>query len=106
MRNYNVTKKEYMDYLCVLRNNVFKILPLYEENNEYLEMYICDSINRLIYLKEIVSELDNGFWYIEICCELENLYDLISTIKHSDLRRRILYMTNLITNEINECESR
>lgn len=106
MKDYKVTKKEYVDYLLVLRNGVYKILPLYEENNEYLERYVSDSINKLIYLKEIVSELADGFWYIDLCCELESLYDLVSTIRHSELRRKVLYMTNLITAEINECESR
>ena len=106
MKDYKVTTKEYVDYLTVLRNGVYKILPLYEENNEYLETYINDSINKLIYLKEVVSELDDGFWYVDLCCELESLHDLISTIRHSELRRKVLYMTNLITSEIKECESR
>lgn len=106
MKDYKVTQKEYVDYLSVLRSGIFKILPLYEENNEYLEMYINDSINKLIYLKEIVSELDDGFWYVDLCCELESLHDLISTIRHSELRRKVLYMTNLISSEITNCESR
>lgn len=106
MRNYNITNKEYIDYLVTLRNSIFKILPLYEEKSEYLSMYISDTVDKLIYLKYIVPTLIDGYWYVETCCEIERLEHEINSIGHSELRRKVLNMTNLISSEITHCESR
>ena len=106
MRDYKITNKEYKDYLSSLRNSIFRILPLYEEKSEYLDMYINDTITKLIYLKYVIPELIDGYWYVETCCSIEELEDKIHYIQHSNLRRKILNMTNLISVEITNCESR
>lgn len=103
MNEYNVVLSDYRDYLITLKKSIFKILPLYEESNEYLLSYLNDTIEDVIYVKEIINKLPHGYWYVQT---LDNLLILKNDIQelnnHRKIKKRVLGTGSLIQQEINK----
>jgi len=99
MRNLHL--QEYIDYLEVIQDSVFKILPLYEEKNIYLEDYVSDLYYEVMHVLDIIDIMPNGAWYPTT---LTGLNFLLKTVnqenKHKIVRKKVLYMTNLIANHL------
>lgn len=106
MRNYKVVLDEYIDYLYYLRKAIFKILPLYEERNEYLIGYIDDTIEEVIYVKEIIEELPHGMWYIQTLDSLLILRDeVLKSNNKKKVKKRVFSTGNTIIQQINQVQS-
>lgn len=107
MKDYKVSINDYMDYLKILQKSIFKILPLYEESNKYIADYIEDTIDKVIYVKEIIEPLSNGSWYIEILSNLKKLRILVEVEgQHKKIRKTIFESTNLIESYIKDTRER
>lgn len=99
MRDYKVTTTDYRDYLIDLKGAIFKILPLYEENNEFLLEYIDDVIDEVIYVKVIISELPHSVWYVKTLTNLVSLKVKINSDNHNAVKKKVLNTINLIQKE-------
>lgn len=99
MKDYKVTLVEYQDYLTDLKSAVFKILPLYEESNEYLIDYIDDVIDEVIYVKVIISELPHAVWYVKTLTNLVSLKVKVSSDNHNAVKKKVLNTINMIQKE-------
>ncbi len=104
MRDYGLTYNEYIDYLLTLQDSIFKILPLYEENNEFLIDYIKETIDEVVYVKLIIDELPHGYWYAKTLSNLESLLHKVTEDNHGIIKKKVLNITNLIGKEIKEIE--
>ena len=100
MRYGDLTRNEYIDYLITLRNSIYKILPLYEEENEFLVDYIMDVIDEVEYLKMIIEELPRASWYVKTRTNLYSILFEVYENNHSLVRKKVLNTTNLIKREI------
>lgn len=107
MKNYNVSLDDYYNYLKTLQKSIFKILPLYEEENLYLCDYIDRTIDKVIYVKEIIDPLPHGGWYADT---LSNLRQLEALSKHNGNHKKIkqitLESTGLIEAQIKSIDKR
>lgn len=68
-----VNKNHVVEYLNSLKNNIFKILPLYEENNKYIISYIQSLKFEIENIDDILSAKFNGEWYIKTIGVLNGL---------------------------------
>jgi len=101
MNKYRVSLKDYMDYLVFLRKSIFKILPLYEENNKYLIEYIDDAIIDVMYVKDIIEELPYGAWYVQTLDSLKVLRDEVTKENnHKKIKKRVLSTGNLVKHQL------
>lgn len=78
-------------YFLEFKNNIFKILPLYEENNPYLCSYIDSLLFELNGVCEVYKQLKNNKNYISLCAILESLYDeaLVMDENHEIVKREV-----------------
>lgn len=107
MKDYKVSINDYIDYLKILQKSIFKILPLYEENNKYLTDYIEGTIDKVIYVKEIIESLPNGNWYVETLGNLRKLRDLAEIEgQHKKIKKTMFESTNLIESHIKDISER
>ncbi len=104
MRDYGLNISEYLDYLLTLQDSIFKILPLYEEKNEYLIDYIEEVIDEIVYIKAIINELPHGYWYAKTLSNLESLLQKVTEDNHAIVKKKVLNTTNLISKEIQKIE--
>lgn len=104
MKDYRLTLNEYADYLTELKGSIFKILPLYEEKNEYLNDYIEDVVDEVIYVKVIINKLPHAYWYVKSLSNLESLVVKVKEDNHTHVKKKVLNTINLIQKEINEIE--
>lgn len=65
-------KEKLNEYLESKVSNVFKILPLYEEGNKGLDLYIESECDELISVQEIV-EIKSSAKYISVLATLNGL---------------------------------
>lgn len=107
MRDYNVSLTDYMSYLKTLQKSIFKILPLYEEENVYLCDYVSSTIDKVIFVKEIIEPLPHGDWYVDV---LGNLRQLESLSKENNVHKKVKKLmfesTGLIQTQINNISKR
>lgn len=104
---YELAKEK--EYLTQLRNSVFKILHLYEEENEVAYKHIHSTIIQLQGLEEIFTEIKGRPDFIGIFAALEYLYDefLLQDFNedsHQIIRGEVLKYTNVIDKIIQSCE--
>lgn len=103
MKNYKVTLADYRDYLVFLRRNIHTILPLYDEGNEFIDINVTEVLDDVIYVKEVIKELPDGYWYVKT---LNTLLALKDEVKKEDnlkiVRRKVLNTTKLISKEIDK----
>ena len=101
MRDYNVSLNDYMSYLKTLQKSIFKILPLYEEDNMYLCDYIESTIDKVIFVKEIIEPLPHGDWYVDVLGNLKHLESLSKlSDSHKKIRKIMFESTGLIEDQI------
>ena len=99
------TKKEYKLYLSNLIDSVFKILPLYEDENEFLNEYVESLLQfNLSNARELTEDFEVS-WYIETVTTLTNLKENLknnSDLTHKKVKREVFKLTNLINKELEE----
>jgi hypothetical protein len=67
------------NYLEISKNRVFKILPLFEENNEGLSRYVESLLFELYGLQNVISGVKESYNYLSLLCGLESISTEIST---------------------------
>lgn len=92
-------------YLNSIINNVFKILPLYEEGNTGLETYI-ESLLFELYGLEVAISLDNVYEYVSLLSNLESVKKEITKedSKKSVIKREVFKCINIIKNMVGKLE--
>ena len=94
--------KIFKDYIDRITDRLFKILPLFEENNEGLSVYIQSLIfelNGLPYVVWGIEQLDSD--YINLLATLESLYDESVVMcdqeeTHNLIRREVFKSMNIV----------
>lgn len=109
--NRGLTEKEYREYLIKLIPSIFKLLPLYEEKNEFLDECIDSLLCFELYgASESLGDLPKSIWYGKTINILEGIRKQLSTDfsdpsiadNHKRFKREILKMTNLIDKQIDQ----
>ena len=99
------TEREYRLYLSNLIDSVFKILPLYEDENEFLDEYVESLLQfNLSNARELTEDFEVS-WYIETVTTLTNLKENLknnSDLTHKKVKREVFKLTNLINKELEE----
>lgn len=103
-----MNSKSYTFYLTELKNRVFKILPLCEEKNDYIDKYLENLIIELKGLPKAYPEVfdSQSAWYVRVLSSLFTFYEDFSIAElHSvdgvqRVRRIILSLVNLIDKEV------
>lgn len=72
-------------YLDRLKARIFKILPLIEEDNKGVFMYVDSLLFELYGLQHVVRNMVNSQEYVSLLCTLESLQDEI-IVKEKDFR--------------------
>lgn len=92
-------------YLNSLVNNVFKILPLYEENNMGVSIYVESLLFELYGLEHSV-DIDNSSEYISLLSNLESVKLEISreNSRKPTVKREIFKCINIIKNMVGKLE--
>lgn len=89
---YNPIPNElYYNYMDMLVNRIFKILPLKDEKSKTVDTYIINLLNELTGNKELIIHLNNDSRYETI---LANLQALLAT--DADYRNIVLNTIPLI----------
>lgn len=92
-------------YLNSIVNSVFKILPLYEEQNVGVEIYVESLLFELYGLKEAV-EIQHSYEYISLLSTLESvkIEMMKENSKKSVVKREIFKCINIIKNMVGKLE--
>lgn len=109
--NRGLTEQEYREYLISLIPSIYKLLPLYEERNEYLTDFIDSLLNFELYgASNSIGNLPKGKWYMKTICTLEGIErqlqgefsDPEQGDNHKRFKREIFKITALIDKQIDE----
>lgn len=73
------------NYLELTKNNIFKILPLLEENNEGVYHYVDSLLFELYGLQYVIDGVKNSYNYLSLLCGLESILDEI-LVNERDLK--------------------
>ena len=111
-------RAEAYEFLDKLGAKIWKILPLYEDNNEFLESYITVRILKHLVFGggRLMSEDIKQKWFIEVSSGLGHALLILEKSKgldtdsdkdklyelHTELRNTIFAMTNLLNKVKNE----
>lgn len=98
----HLTEQEYREYLIVLIPQVYKILPLYEEKNEYLVDYIDSVCTEIKGIKKIIGDLPSRVWHNRALAILEQLKEEVLLDQHKKIKKETFRVTNLIDKQIDE----
>ena len=92
-------------YLNSVINSVFKILPLYEEENVGVETYVESLLFELHGLDKVV-EIEHSFEYISLLSTLESVKIEVvkDNSKKSTVKREIFKCINIIKNMVTKLE--
>lgn len=98
--NLPIEEENYKKYLEILKNNIFKILCLYEEREEpNKETEWKKSLTSIILkLNGVYSLFNNKIYFLEIISKLESLYS--ENIEMIFFRKTIFEILNLIDSEL------
>ena len=99
------TVKEYNEFLVRLKDSIFKILPLYEDENAHLTEYIDSLVNyELIGIKDLVHELPSDKWYLKTGATLVSLQEQVLTnnTTQAQVKREVFKMLHLIEKQLKE----
>ncbi|MEK4025511.1 hypothetical protein [Sporosarcina sp. FSL W7-1283] len=109
--NRGLTERDYREYLINLIPSIFKLLPLYEEKNEYLIDFIDSLLHFELYgATEAIGDLPKGVWYGKTITTLEGiekhlrqeLSDPEYKDNHKRFKREIFKITALIDKQIDQ----
>lgn len=97
----NISEKDYRNYLIQLKDRVWKVLPMYEEENETIEEYI-DSVNfELFGLRGLIGELPHGIWYVKSLATLEQLkVETALDDRQKKVKKEVFKILNAIDKQI------
>jgi hypothetical protein len=97
--------KRLSTYLNTVVNSVFKILPLYEEDNVGLETYVESLLFELYGLDKVVS-MDNSYEYISLLSTLESVKMEVvkEDSKKTTVKREVFKCINIIKNMVGKLE--
>lgn len=96
MINQNSTL--YSSYLDVLINRCFKIIPLFEESNQWLPQYIGSLIYELKGLENVIEGLEDSARFVSLLATLESIYDeaLFDDNSYESIRREVFKCIDII----------
>jgi hypothetical protein len=85
-------------YLNHLKNDIYKILPLIEEGNEFVDIHTKKIINKLNGLLLYYESLKQEMKFLSLLITMYSIYDDIffEDIVHEDIRRKVLECLNLV----------
>lgn len=101
-------KQHYVDYLHLLKSSIFKILPLYEKNDENLEKYLTSLSFMVHNVKKVISDFvgDDTSWLIQTLGIVEGLKEECKKRdNHAFVRSTILGTLNNLDKKIQTLES-
>lgn len=109
------TEQEYLEYLNRLIPSVWKLLPLYEKENEFLADYIDSLLNFELYgASRSIGDLDKKLWYQKTVNTLEGIERNMRETpnfknpkieeNHKRFKREVFKMTRMIAKQIKELE--
>lgn len=92
-------------YLNSVVNSVFKILPLYEEQNVGVEIYVESLLFELYGLEESI-EIEHSYEYISLLSTLESVKKEVAKddSKKSIIKREVFKCINIIKNMVGKLE--
>jgi hypothetical protein len=92
MMNIKQDSTLYISYLTVVKDRVFKILPLIEEENEGLFKYIDSLVFELYGLQYVIHGLIDSHNYLSLLATLEAIQDelIVQNKDFSFIRSEIL----------------
>lgn len=98
-------KKKVVIYLESLVNSIFKILPLYEENNVGVETYIESLLFDLDSYEDVV-EAKQSAEYVQLILTLTSLKKEVSkeNNKKAIIKREVFKCINVVKNMISKLE--
>ena len=90
-----LTAYEYLNYL---KNDIYKILPLIEEENEFVDIHTKKIINKLNGLLLYYEPLKQEIKFLSLLIIMHSIYDDIffEDYEHQDIRRKVFHCLNLI----------
>lgn len=102
MTNY---EKRLIVYLKSLVNSVYKILPLYEESNVGLDIYIRSLLFELDGLDNVVP-LENSDEYLALMSNLNSIMNEVVSVdsKKSVVKREVFKCINIIKSMVGKLE--
>lgn len=102
-------KEEYLMYFTNLKNRIFKILPLCEEQNSEVIKHIESILFEVEGLFAIIPSAKTSVWHIRTMSVLNNLADNYSVHQLHDeeiykkvVRREVFNLLSLIDREMEE----
>jgi hypothetical protein len=96
-----LSKSDYRAHLIELKDIVFKVLPLYEEENEHLHDYIESLLVELYGLRKPIGDLPHKAWYIRSISTLEQLKIETNSFGNQPLfKKEIFKILNMIDKQI------
>lgn len=92
-------------YLNSIVNSVFKILPLYEEQNVGVETYVESLIFELDGLQEVIA-IEHSYEYISLLSTLASVKKEVAkeSSKKSVIKREVFKCINIIKNMVGKLE--
>jgi hypothetical protein len=92
-------------YLNTIVNSVFKILPLFEEQNIGVKTYLESLLFELYGLEEVV-EIEHSYEYISLLSTLESVKKEVSNeeSKKAVVKREVFKCINIIKNMVGKLE--
>lgn len=109
-----MNEKDYREYLIELISSIFKILHLYEEENEYLSEYIDSLLRFELYgASKSIGNMPKSKWYGETVNKLEgidlhikNSSDPNIKEDHRKIRREVLSIVSMLNKQIDNLKGR
>ncbi|MCY9737438.1 hypothetical protein M5X17_27435 [Paenibacillus alvei] len=83
-------------YSTDLVSRVYKILPLYEENNIGLSSYIQSLIFELYGVYEVVEDIHNNSHFVSLIATLESLSEEVLSNDHRVIKREVFRSIELV----------
>ena len=88
-------KQIYLHYLSCLINQIFKILPLKEQNSEFVETHISDIVKELKGFELFIKDTDYDDSIMRIISVLSYYESNINTSDVTEVRRNVFKMITL-----------
>ena len=96
-----ITEHSYREYLINLKDNIFKILPLYEEKSDTLVDYLSSLLFKLEGMKHVIDELPHDIWYVDTLNVLQGILHLEADWgKHKLVKSEVFCILRLIDKQI------
>jgi hypothetical protein len=98
-----INEKTYRIYLIDLKDDVFKVLPLYEEKSETFIEYLDSLLFELYGLEFVIEGLPHGIWYVKTLSILEEIFHLeMDWENHKRVKKEVFSLLRLIDKQINQ----